>query len=88
VWSYTSTPPIRIHGVVVKHRDNFNFMPKNHSKMEDRYIVDGLNLLAIWTSIINEYECSASCSVYFTIERETLVPGVYVATWLRGVRGF
>jgi hypothetical protein len=26
-WSYTSTHPIRLHGVVLKnkHRDNFNF---------------------------------------------------------------
>jgi hypothetical protein len=24
-WSYTSTPPIRFHGVVVKHRDNYTF---------------------------------------------------------------
>jgi hypothetical protein len=25
-WSYTSTPPIRLHGMVlVKHRDNFAF---------------------------------------------------------------
>jgi len=27
-WSYTSIPPIRIHGVVlVKHRENFNILP-------------------------------------------------------------
>jgi hypothetical protein len=25
-WSYTSTPPIRLHGLV-KHRDNFTFLP-------------------------------------------------------------
>jgi len=26
-WSYTSsTPPIRLHGVTVKHRDNFTFL--------------------------------------------------------------
>jgi hypothetical protein len=26
-WSYTSTPPVRLHGVVLikKHRDNFTF---------------------------------------------------------------
>jgi hypothetical protein len=28
VWSYTSTPPIRLHGVVLTwHRDNFTFSP-------------------------------------------------------------
>jgi len=24
-WSYTSTPPIRLHGVVLKYRDRFIF---------------------------------------------------------------
>jgi len=26
-WSYTSTPQVRLHGVVLKHTDNFTFFP-------------------------------------------------------------
>jgi hypothetical protein len=34
VWSYTSTPPIRLHGMLlIKHRDNFAILPHIYTKV-------------------------------------------------------
>jgi hypothetical protein len=46
-WSYTSTPPIRPHGVVLKHRDNFTFPLPRSSEWSLPYRFSDIKLVHI-----------------------------------------